>query len=88
MTNGDSARRTQAAFFCVELHGHVGDLDGQAAMVAAKLRALAEPGGRPGAAGATRALKDKLYQLTVERKRVMDLLAKIGHDYPCRHEAP
>ena len=82
MTNVDETRSAQTAVFCADLHRHIDQLDGQASVVAARLRGLMDRSGVPDLGGS---LHQKLRQLATERRRIMDLLATMGHRYPCSH---
>ena len=82
MTDHDGSRGAQSAIFCADRHRNIDLLDGQASAIAATLRGLVD--GRSGAEHPG-PLQDKLRELAAERRRVMDLLAAMGHGYPCAH---
>ena len=84
MTENDEKRGAQAAVFCADLHRHIALLDSQASTIAAKLRGDVDVSG-PGQPSRGGSLHGKLTELSDERRRVMDLLASIGHSYPCSH---
>lgn len=81
----DGTRAAQAALFCTDLHRHIAELDAQASMIAGRLRNEMGLRGRSRRLDLIGFYQGQLRGRAAERRRVMEMLAAMGHGYPCSH---
>lgn len=75
------ASSRQAENFCGELHAHIAQLEDQAAKFKSQMTrytAIGQP-------NQLKRLQGQLRMLILERRHVANLLAALGHGYPCQH---
>ena len=75
------ANRAQASYFCAELHQWIAVLDDEAIKRRSRMARLASIHQD----SLVRALQDEMRSALVERRRIADMLAALGHRYPCNH---
>lgn len=80
----DEADRLQAAYFCVELHCEIDDLEQRIT----KLRvALADQVAQRMPGERVRGTQKQLRDTLVHRGELVRMLDALGHRFPCRHHA-
>ena|GEM_PF-1054628 len=77
---GTKASSRQAENFCVELHEHVAQLEDQAAKFKAQMARYTAIGQQ----NQVKRLQNQLRMHILERRHVANMLASLGHGYPCR----
>ena len=75
------ANRAQASYFCTELHQRIAVLDDEAIKRRSRMARLASIHQD----SLVRALQDEMRSALVERRKIADMLAALGHRYPCVH---
>jgi hypothetical protein len=75
------ANRAQASYFCAELHQRIALLDDEAIKRRSRMARLASIHQD----SLVRALQDEMRSALVERRKIADMLAALGHRYPCVH---
>jgi hypothetical protein len=75
------ASSRQAESFCVDLHAHIAQLEDQAAKFKSQLARYTAIGQHNQA----KRLQSQLRMLILERRHVANMLASLGHGYPCGH---
>lgn len=86
MTDPPGTYPTQTSVFCVELHRHLGLVDGHAGAAARKLHVLMGRNGTARDPDSITSLQEQLKGLAAERRQLLDMLNALGHTYPCRHD--
>ena len=76
-----AAAAGQAENFCGELHAHITQLEEQAGKFKAQMARYTAIGQH----NQVNRLQSQLRMLILERRHVTNMLASLGHDYPCRH---
>ena len=71
----------QAEIFCGELHAHIAQLEEQAGKFKAQMARYSAIGQH----NQVKRLQSQLRMLILERRHVANMLASLGHGYPCRH---
>lgn len=85
MTDDNDASLAQAAVFCVELHRHIELLDRRASSQARRLRTHKGQQGALRRPDVIAAIQKELTELAVARRGLLEMLAAMGHGYPCGH---
>ena len=80
-TRGTKASSRQAENFCVELHAHIAQLEDQAAKFKSQMARYTAIG----QSNQVKRLQNQLRMLILERRHVANMLASLGHGYPCGH---
>ena len=75
-----TASSGQAENFCGELHAHIAQLEEQAAKFKAQMARYTAIGQH----NQVNRLQSQLRMLILERRHVANMLATLGHNYPCR----
>jgi len=78
---GNDATSGQAEKFCGELHAHISQLEEQAAKFKAQMARYTAIGQH----NQVKRLQSQLRMLILERRHVANMLASLGHGYPCQH---
>jgi hypothetical protein len=76
-----AAAACQAEMFCGELHEHTAQLEEQAAKFRAQMARYTAIGQH----NQVKRLQSQLRMLILERRHVANMLASLGHAYPCQH---
>ena len=76
-----AAHLRQAENFCGELHAHIAHLEEQAGKFKAQMARYTAIGQH----NQVKRLQSQLRMLILERRHVANMLASLGHGYPCRH---
>ena len=78
---GIAAASGQAENFCGELHAHIAQLEEQAGKFKAQMARYTSIGQH----NQVNRLQSQLRMLILERRHVANMLASLGHAYPCQH---
>ncbi|MEI7517807.1 MAG: hypothetical protein WCJ98_04935 [Mycobacteriaceae bacterium] len=76
-----AAKLGQAENFCTELHAHIAQLEEQSGKFRAQMARYTAIGQH----NQVKRLQSQLRMLILERRHVVNMLASLGHGYPCGH---
>jgi hypothetical protein len=76
-----AAKIGQAENFCGELNAHIAQLEEQAGKFKAQMARYTSIGQH----NQVKRLQNQLRMLILERRHVVNMLASLGHGYPCAH---
>jgi hypothetical protein len=79
ISRGTAASSGQAENFCGDLHAHIAQLEKQAGKFKAQMARYTSIG----QINQAKRLQSQLRMLILERRHVVNMLASLGHGYPC-----